>query len=56
VSPVARAVLGGILGAAVGYAFYKIVGCRTGTCPLSANPYIAMLIWGMTGVLLSISK
>lgn len=55
-NPIVRAVLGGVLGAAVGFAFYKFVGCRTGTCPLSANPFIAMFIWGMTGVLLAIGK
>ena len=55
-TPIVRAVLGGLVGAAIGYGIYKFIGCRTGTCPLSANPYIAMFIWGMVGVLLSVGK
>ena len=55
-SPILRTVLGGVLGAAIGFGYYKLVGCRTGACPLAGNPYISMFIWGMTGVLLSISK
>ena len=44
-----------ILGAALGYAYYYYVGCRTGTCPISSNPWIStgygalfgfVLVWG----------
>ena len=38
------------LGATAGYAFYYFVGCSTGACPITANPwtstgYGALLGW-----------
>ncbi|RPH34871.1 hypothetical protein EHM92_07270 [bacterium] len=30
-----------LLGAAGGYAYYYFVGCTTGTCPITSNPYIS---------------
>ncbi len=27
-------------GGVLGFAYYYFVGCRTGACPLSSNPYI----------------
>lgn len=53
---VVRAIIGGIVGAAIGYALYRFVGCRTGVCPLTSNPWVAMTIWGVMGVLLAIGK
>ena len=46
-----RALLGAVAGAAVGYAIYRFVGCRTGACPLTANPWISMLVYGAIGAL-----
>ena len=51
-----KTVLGAAIGAAVGFAMYKFVGCRTGTCPLSANPWIAMIIWGVMGAIIAAGK
>lgn len=51
-----RIVIGGVLGAGVGLAMYKFVGCRTGACPLTGNPWIAMFIWGLMGVLITGGK
>ena len=50
---VVRAVLGAGIGAAIGFAMYKFVGCRTGACPLTGNPYIAVFIWGVMGAILA---
>ncbi len=52
---VVRPLVGAVLGAAVGFAVYKFVGCRTGTCPLTGNPWIAMLWWGVIGVMVTTS-
>lgn len=51
-----RGVLGAIVGAVIGFALYKFVGCRTGACPLTANPFVAMAIWGAIGVMLALGK
>ena len=51
-----RTVVGAVGGALVGLAVYKFVGCRTGACPLSANPWIAMVIWGLIGALVASGK
>ncbi len=36
-------------GAAVGYLYYKLVGCRTGTCLLTSNPIRSVLYWALIG-------
>ncbi len=41
-----------VLGALGGYAYYYYVGCVSGTCPLSSNPYITTAYGGVIGALL----
>jgi hypothetical protein len=45
--------LGAVIGAAAGYALYRFVGCRTGACPLTGNPWIATILWGVIGLLVA---
>jgi hypothetical protein len=42
-----RIVVGAVVGGGLGFAYYKFVGCSTGTCPLTSNPFISTL-YGMT--------
>ena len=35
------ALLGLIIGAIAGYAYYYFVGCASGTCAITSNPYIS---------------
>ena len=53
---VVRVIIGGVIGAGIGFAMYKFVGCRTGACPLTGNPFIAMLLWGLMGALVGAGK
>ena len=55
-NPLVRSVVGAVVGAAVGYGMYRFVGCKSGACPLTANPWVAMAIWGLMGLLVSSGK
>jgi hypothetical protein len=41
-----------VLGTAGGYAYYYFIGCASGTCPISSNPYISTVYGGIIGALL----
>jgi hypothetical protein len=41
-----------VLGAAGGYAYYHFIGCASGTCPISSNPYISIVYGGIIGAFL----
>lgn len=45
-----------VVGAAAGYAYYHFVGCSTGTCPISSNPYISTLYGGLLGFTIGMIK
>ena len=40
-------------GALVGLAYYLVVGCPTGGCVLTSNPFVTMFYMGAVGWLLS---
>jgi len=40
-------------GAVLGYCYYRFVGCRTGTCPISSNPFISTIYGAFMGFLMS---
>ena len=44
-----RTLLGAALGAAGGALYAHFVGCRTGTCMLTSNPWTAAAFFGLTG-------
>ena len=41
-------------GLAGGYLYYYFVGCRSGYCPITSNPYISVLYGGVMGLLLAL--
>ena len=41
------------LGAAGGFAYYHFVGCSSGTCPISSNPYVSTAYGALVGAVLS---
>ena len=48
-----RPLLFTLAGAAVGLAYYALVGCSTGTCMITASPFASMAYMGLMGWLLS---
>ena len=38
-------VIGAVVGAIGGYIYYSEVGCKSGSCAITSNPYMSML-WG----------
>jgi uncharacterized membrane protein len=50
-----RLALGAVAGAVLGYGWYKLVGCSTGTCPLTSHPVISTVYGAVLGVLVASS-
>ena len=43
----------GILAGGIGgFAYYHFVGCASGTCPITSNPYITIVYGALMGYLL----
>jgi len=39
-------------GSAGGYLYYYLVGCSSGYCPITSNPYVSIMYGGIVGLLL----
>jgi hypothetical protein len=51
-----KRILFSLLGALGGYAYYYFVGCRSGTCPISSNPWISTVYGAGMGLILTIGE
>jgi hypothetical protein len=50
---ITRLVIGAVVGGLIGYGIYRFVGCSSGACPITSNPWIST-IWGVVvGALLA---
>ncbi|WP_134092105.1 DUF6132 family protein [Olivibacter sp. XZL3] len=45
-------IIGIVAGAAAGYLYWKFVGCNTGTCAITSNPYNSTVYGAVMGALL----
>ena len=48
-----KLIIGVVIGGGLGFAFYKFVGCSTGTCPLTSNPIVSTIYGAVLGALLA---
>lgn len=44
-----RLVIGVLLGAAAGFAYYAFIGCNSGGCPITSSPWISTLYGSALG-------
>lgn len=41
-----------LIGVVGGYAYYALIGCSTGGCAITSNPYMSMAYGGLLGYLM----
>lgn len=44
-------ITGTVAGAIGGYLYYHFIGCQSGTCPITSNPYISIVYGAVIGYL-----
>lgn len=49
---VLRTITAVLLGGLLGFAYYRYVGCASGACPLTSNPYVSTIYGALIGALL----
>ncbi len=50
-----RLVIGAVAGGVLGFGWYKLVGCSSGACPLTSNPFVTIIYGMAVGTLLASS-
>jgi len=48
-----RIFIGIVAGGLLGFLYYKFVGCRSGSCPITSNPYVSIFYGAVVGGLLA---
>lgn len=41
----------GTIGAGIGFAYWRFIGCSSGTCPITSNWHTSVLFGGLIGIL-----
>jgi hypothetical protein len=49
-----KVLIGIAAGALLGFLYYRFVGCATGTCPITRNPYTSTLYGAFLGAVVAI--
>ena len=50
-----RYFIGLVLGGIAGFAYYKLVGCNSGACPITSNPFVSTIYGAVIGLLIGSS-
>ena len=48
-------VLQSLAGGVLGFVWHKLVGCRSGACPITATPYISTIYGAFVGFMMGVS-
>lgn len=48
-----RMVTGPLIGALIGFAYYKFIGCTSGACPITSNPWASIIYGAVLGFLIT---
>ena len=51
-----RLVFGAVVGGLLGYGVYRFIGCSSGTCPITSNPWISTIFGVVMGAMLAAGK
>jgi len=52
-SVIARLLTGVVVGGVLGYAMYRFIGCSSGACPITSNPWVSTIAGMVMGGLLA---
>jgi len=50
---IVRMIVGVVFGGLVGFALWRFVGCSSGACPITSNPWVSTIVGVIVGALLS---
>ena len=50
---IVRLVIGILVGGLLGYGVYRFIGCSSGACPITSNPWVSTIVGMVFGALLS---
>ncbi len=48
-----KMIIGAVIGGLLGFAYYKFIGCSSGTCPITSKPLNSVLYGAVLGLMLS---
>jgi len=46
---IARLVIGVVVGGLLGYGAYRFIGCSSGACPMTSNPWVSTIVGMVIG-------
>lgn len=53
INKMGKILAGVLIGGMIGFLYYRFIGCRSGACIITGNPYISTIYWALLGGLLA---